>query len=479
MTEGSVVLPEGERVGLFHYRVTAEGWLHLLQQNVRLMSLLGFWADEEWATALFLLQGEQPLLLSTAVVQGRYQAASQYFPAAQWGERMARDLWGVEAWSALDDSPALDDGSWSLAAPLSARPLPVSEGTGQPLPRCRIAPFRTAIPGLLGVDYVLADGVMQQVEVQIAAGHRGVLSRLVGLTPQEAMPLVARISAGGFVAHPLAFVRALEQAENRQIDPRERDRRLILLEVERLGLHLFDLAQTAHQAGAGLMASLCDHAREHLAGLCTAHGLSRRLTDSIRLEGSSGVDAMIPFVQAVVQGVAPRLEQIRQLARLSDGRLKTIATVPTELAWDYALGGVIGRASGRYLDMRYMDEGVRTRAMGGAGRHEGDAWARSRQRLAESQEALKIMECIVADYGAESERQAIPRTDEGLGVAEGARGDVWYHVVLKEGRLASVQIRDPLVPLLAVLGSVLEGHEPEQLGLALVSLGLSPAGVAL
>lgn len=478
MMTGSA-LPEGERIGLFHYRVTAEGWQSLLQQNARMMTFLAFWADEEWATALFLLEGEQPLLLSTAVEQGHYQAVSPYFPAAQWGERISRDLWGVEAWSALDDSPALDDGSWSLTAPLSANPLPVAEGGGQPLPRCRIEPSCTPVPGLLGIDYVLSDGVMQQVDIQIAAGHRGGVSRLIGVTPQEAMPLVSRISASGFVSHPLAFVRALEQAESRRIDPRERDRRLILLEVERMGLHLFDLAQMAHQAGAGLLASLYDHARECLADICMAHGLSRRLTDSISLEGKSGVEAIIPFVQAVIQGVRPRMEQIRPLARLFDGRLKGVAAVPTDVAWEYALGGVIGRASGRYLDMRYMDEGVRPQAMGGAGRHEGDAWARNRQRLAEIEESLKILERMTADYGQESEGQAVPRTDEGLGVAEGPRGDVWYHVVLKEGRLASVQIRDPMLPLLSVLGSVLEGHEPEQLGLVLASLGVSPAGVAL
>ena len=469
---------EGERVGLFHYRVTAEGWQRLLRQNARMMTFLAFWADEEWATALFLLEGEQPLLLSTAVEQGHYQAVSPHFPAAQWGERIARDLWGMEAWSALDDSPAVDDGSWSLTAPLSSRPLPVGEGGGQPLPGCRIEPSRTSVPGLLGVDYVLADGVMQQVEVQIAAGHRGVLSRLIGLTPEEAMPLVGRISAGGFVSHPLAFLRALEQAESRRVDPKERDRRLILLEVERMGLHLFDLARTAHHAGAGLVASLCDHAREHLASLCAGHGLSRRLTGSLRL-GGSGVEAMIPFARAVIQEMSPRLEQIRPLARLFDGRLKGLATVPTEMAWDHALGGVTGRASGRYLDMRYMDEGVRPQAMGGAGRHEGDAWARNRQRLAEIEESLRLLDCMTADHGEESEWQPLPRTDEGLGVAEGARGDVWYHVVLKEGRLASVQIRDPALPLLAVLGTVLEGHEPEQLDLALASLGLSPAGAAL
>ncbi|MCX5616664.1 hypothetical protein NQF87_06735 [Bombella sp. TMW 2.2559] len=472
-------LSEGERVGLFHYRVTAEGWQRLLQQNARMMTLLAFWADGDWATALFLLEGEQPLLLSTAVEQGHYQAVSPYFPAAQWGERIARDLWGVEAWSALDDSPAVDDGSWSLTAPLSATPLPVGDGGGQPLPRCRIEASRTPVPGLLGIDYVLSDGVMQQVEVQIAAGHRGVLSRLIGLTPQEAMPLVARISASGFVSHPLAFVRALEQAGSRRIDPRERDRRLLLLEAERIGLHLFDLAQTAHQAGAGLLASLCDHAREYFADLCMEHGLSRRLTDSIRLEEPSGVEAMIPFTQAVCQAMAPRLEQIRQLTRLFDGRLKAVAPVPTEMAWDYALGGAAGRASGRYLDMRYMDEGVRPQAMGGAGRHEGDAWARNRQRLAEIEESLRIFDRMTTDYGQENEWQPLPRTDEGLGVAEGARGDVWYHVVLEEGRLARIQIRDPMLPLLAVLGAVLEGHEPEQLGLVLASLGVSPAGVAL
>lgn len=88
---------EGERIGLFHYRVSAESWQHLIRRNERMMSLLAFWADEDDATALFLVEGERPLLVSTAVKRGHYFAASEYYPTAQWGERIARDLWGVEA----------------------------------------------------------------------------------------------------------------------------------------------------------------------------------------------------------------------------------------------------------------------------------------------------------------------------------------------------------------------------------------------
>lgn len=473
------ILEGGERVGLFHYRVSSAGWLHFLQQNERRVALLAFWADESWATALFLCAGEQPLLVSTAIEQGHYQAVSPYFPAAQWGERMARDLWGVEAWSARDDSPALDDGSWFLTTPLATHPLPVADGGGQPLPACRMEPSQTQVPGLLAIDYALSEGVMQQIEVQIAAGHRGVLSRLIGLSPQEALPLISRITASGFVSHPLAFVRALEQAEGRRPNPQERDRRLILLEVERIGAHLFDLRQIAHSVGGGLIASLCDHAREALAALCEEYGLSRRLTDSIVLERASEETGILPFVQALLLMVRPRLMQIKQVMGVLDNRLKNSAIIPTGLAWEYALGGVVGRASGRYVDFRLMDEGMRVQALGGARRHEGDAWARYRQRIVECEESLRIMEQIVASFGQDSGGEVIPRTDEGLGVAEGAYGDVWYHLQLEAGRITKIQIRDPVLPLLAVLGTVLEGQPPEEVEVMLTSLGISPAGAAL
>ncbi|MCT6838077.1 MAG: hypothetical protein M3036_10570 [Bifidobacteriales bacterium] len=473
------ILEGGERVGLFHYRVSSAGWLHFLQQNERRVALLAFWADESWATALFLCAGEQPLLVSTAIEQGHYQAVSPYFPAAQWGERMARDLWGVEAWSARDDSPALDDGSWSLITPLAAHPLPVADGMGQPLPACRMEPSQTQVPGLLGIDYALSEGAMQQIEVQIAAGHRGVLSRLMGLSPQEALPLISRITASGFVAHPLAFIRAIEQAEGRRPNPYERDRRLLLLEVERIGVHLFDLSQTAQHVGAGLLGSICEHTREALAALCADYGFSRRLTNSITLEGQSEGGEILPFMQALSSMLRPRFMQIKQLMGLFDNRLKNIAIIPTALAWDYALGGAVGRASGRYVDFRFMDEGMRVQALGGAVRHEGDAWARHRQRMTECEESLRIIGQIMASFGQERDGNVIPRTDEGLGVAEGARGDVWYHLQLEAGRITKIQIRDPALPLLAILGLVLEGQSPEQLGVMLASLGLSPAAIAL
>ncbi|MCT6856282.1 MAG: hypothetical protein M3Z59_07685, partial [Bombella apis] len=100
-------------------------------------------------------------------------------------------------------------------------------------------------------------------------------------------------------------------------------------------------------------------------------------------------------------------------------------------------------------------------------------------RMTECEESLRIIGQIMASFGQERDGNVIPRTDEGLGVAEGARGDVWYHLQLEAGRITKVQIRDPALPLLAILGLVLEGQSPEQLGVMLASLGLSPAAIAL
>lgn len=480
MTVIDAIIQHSERVGVFHYRIKTDLWRALLEMVDRTVTFIALWVDEDEAT-LLLLYDESPILLSTAVEKRRYYAPSIRFPAAQWHERLARDLWGVEALSACDDRALLDDGCWPLTWPLAREPIPVQGERTAPDYRPGMVPSRTALPGLLGVRYEVVNGRVEQLDVQIAPGHRGVLSQLKGRTVAEALKVISRINAAGFVAHSLAFTRAVEQAQAQLPTPRERDTRLILLEIERMSVHMFDLAQSARAAGAELLATYSDHMREALAQVCEEHGASRRLTDMVRPsdDGGCAISEIVPLAQAVINVVSASLPRLIGLHHVYASRLEGLAVIPTEMAWAYGIGGVAGRASGRYVDRRALDIGMRLDALRSSGQHEGCALARNRQRLAEIGDSITLIERILASIGLEDDAQAYPVTDEGVGVVESARGDVWYWVTLQQGTIEKIHIRDPALPLLTVLGNILNGHKPEEIGAALLSLGISTAGVAL
>ncbi|WP_241664043.1 NADH-quinone oxidoreductase subunit D-related protein [Oecophyllibacter saccharovorans] len=471
----SALLRQGEQVGLLRYRLTPEQWEKMLSAPGHSLPLLASWADATEAT-LLLLEGESPVLVSTPVLQRRYLGASRRYVAAVMGERMSRDLWGVEAQFARSDTPLLDSGCWTVTWPLAPDPVPAS---GRPDPAWAelVPPDRSGVAGVLNLTRV-EDG---SVECGLFEAHRGIQARLRGLRPTQALGLVGRVSASGFVAHPLAFARAVEQACGLLPTPRERDIRLLLLEVERLSLHLYDLARTAREAGAGLMGEQCAMLRERLCRLCQKHGTSRRLTDTIGvLPLESAVTEPVLLAQAVVDSLAPYLPRLTKLNRIYASRFAGVGVLSPEMAWQYALGGAVGRGSGRFVDLRRSEAGMRVDCLRAPVGHEGDALARNRVRLGEMRDSLALLRRLIASIGQSDGASPLPPTGEGLGVAEGARGDVWYWVRLDEnGNLADVQVRDPAVALLGALTPLLASVPAARVPLVLSSLGLSPAGAAL
>ncbi|MBF0888531.1 hypothetical protein HKD19_08235 [Gluconobacter sp. LMG 1745] len=473
------IIRSGERVALSHYHLDPAQWSDMLCVPGATLPLISCWADDARASVL-LLEGDRPLLASTVVEDRRYLAPSSRFAGAEWGERVSYDLYGVEAMEARGNgTPALDEGGWTSTWPLSSRPGPASGGL-RPIGGSRfLRPEQTGLSGPLDLSFEVLKGKVRTVDVCAGGAHRGVVSRLLGKTPEEAMVLVARMTAGGFVAHPLAFARAVAQARGQVPGPGVRDVWMILLEIERMSLHLFDMARTARGVDAELLATHCDHAREAIAQACSEQGVSRRLMDTVSCGGFREGLEIVPLAQAVHAAMQPRLAALEELHRVFASRLNGFAVLDVRLAERFAVGGVTGRASGRSMDMRRREAGMRLEALRATGSSRGDARARDGLRLAEIRDSLKLMERILGSIGLDDDEPAPDSTDEGIGVAEGARGDVWYWARLKNGRIENLHVRDPGVSVLPVLGAMLQGCPVERVPAALGSIGLSPAGIAL
>lgn len=469
----------GERVGLLHYSLDPAQWEALLTAPGAALPLMSCWADEVRAYVL-LAEGDRPLMASCAVEDRRYLAPSSRFAGAAWGERIAYDLWGVEAMNARgSDAPAIDDGGWTGTWPLSSRPGPAANAL-RPLGGHDVLRSEQAgLSGALDLSLGLHRGAVREIAVSAGRAHRGLLARVIGRTPEEALGIIGRATAGGFVAHPLAFVRAVAQARGTHPGPGVRDVRMVLLEIERLSLHLFDLAQTARAVDAGLLATHCDQAREAIARECATQGVSRRLTDTVTCGGFREGLEIVPLAQGVMEVMKHRLPTIAELASLFAPRLDRLAWLDPRLAERYAIGGVAGRASGRSMDMRRRETGMRLDALRSTGGSAGDARVRQDVRIAELRDSLTLIARILGTIGLDDDELAPECTNEGVGVAEGARGDVWYWVRLREGRIEALHARDPGVSLLPVLAPMLRGCPMRRMRAALTSIGLSAAGIAL
>ncbi|WP_232228165.1 hypothetical protein [Asaia astilbis] len=187
---------EGERLAPYHYALDETSWRAMTTAAPGWF--IAHWCDDNRAYALFLDQ-EKPLLVSTLLVEGRYFALSATLPSASWPERIAQDLWGTLPLGAAETEAALDRGGWASISPFSSRSVP-SDHT--PPSAFFMDGLQTDMPPLAWAARHIAPG----------GAHIGLLQHLHGKAPEEALRVVGRGVSSGFVATPLAYSRAIEQA---------------------------------------------------------------------------------------------------------------------------------------------------------------------------------------------------------------------------------------------------------------------------
>ncbi|GAN53700.1 NADH-quinone oxidoreductase subunit D-related protein [Tanticharoenia sakaeratensis] len=480
------LIRSGERVAARHFRLDEETWRTLCETAPGL-PLLGLWCDDDAVFALFL-EADRPLLASTALIGGRYHALSAVIAPAALHERIAQDLWGAEPMNARDVSSLFDIGTWRATWPASARSVPAQAGApaappdasrpiafppdgaiGAPLMALQARPWSTGLAGMaIGSGYA----------------HRGIGSLLRGRAPDEAMRLIGRVSGAAYVAHPLAFSRAVERARGQAVSPALQRARAILGEIERISAHLYDLGRTARAANAPLFAAHTEQARETLAGICTAHDLPRRLTDLVAPYSVRHADRLVGLARSVADWAPGMLATLEGLLPTMKARLVGVGRLASERAYAFGIGGLVGRASGRGFDLRRFETGFDPRVLSPGGLTGGDAWARTALRLREIDGARQSLGGMAEgfDTGGPPESRddaAASEFREGIGFAEGARGDIWYWVRLREGKVDAAWVRDPALPLLPLLPELLRGGDPETIAIVLASLGWSMSGAEL
>jgi Ni,Fe-hydrogenase III large subunit len=261
------------------------------------------------------------------------------------------------------------------------------------------------------------------------------------------------VSGDSTVAYAYAFSKAAEAALGLVVPDRAVLLRALLAELERLANHLGDIGAICNDASFTLMHAHCSVLRESV--LRASNGaFGHRLMRDIIVPGGVTRDLSDEgkeIIRATLDNIRLRFPALVELydntASLQDRTVDTGVLKPA-LAKQYAVGGYIGRASGRSFDARrtlayppYDSLRFEVPVL-----NEGDVNARVWIRVREVEQSLSLIDQILNRLPKGPLRATAGQFEEareGMAIVEGFRGDVLVWLRLQDGRVERCRMRDP------------------------------------
>ena len=463
----------------------------------RALELLSLWAEPGVVHAAFHQPNEGVLLASLTVPERSYPALSPVRPGAVRFERMIRDLWGHMAEGGVDLRPWLDHGRWGMAAPMSPRPVAVITPPPQPefLPvegegvhQIPVGPIHAGVIEPGHFRFHVQGETVVRLEARLGYLHKGTLGLMLGKSPRLAARFAARLSGDSTVAHGWAFASAAEHAVGLAVPPRAMLLRAVAAELERIHNHLNDIGFVCNDASFAWPHARCGLLREGVLRAAAQAFGHRLMMDFVTPGGvardiAPGGEGAIRAALAAVVAELPALLRVYESHASLQDRVVSTGQVMPELAARFAVGGHVGRASGRGFDSRKLPgyAPYNTMAFTVPVLQAGDVDARVRIRLAEVQQSAALVESLLARLLPGETKVDFPQAGgEGVGLVEAFRGDALHWVQLDDGGLIrAIFMRDQSWLQWPLLEAAIEGNIVADFPLCNKSFNCSYSGVDL
>lgn len=416
-------------------------------------------------------------ILTLGCPNRHYPSVGSVHPPAIRLERTIHDLYGLTPIGLADTRPWLDHGRWGVTHPLGAGQSAVSAALpyrflpaeGEGLHHIGVGPVHAGIiePGFF--HFAASGETVVRLEERFGYVHKGIEGLMEGASLDHAIKLAGRTSGDSTVAYAYAFAMAAEAALEIEVPPRARWLRAAMAEIERIANHLSDFGAICNDAAFAIMQAQCAVLRERVlrtAQACFGH---RMMRDCIMVGGTASDldEAGITSLSQLAKEVGTRLVNLKELYDKTASLLdRTVGSgiLKTELAQKYAVGGFIGRASGRAFDARkavayppydLLDFEVPRL-------EDGDVNARVWIRIREIEQSLSLLRQILDRLPKSVLRVAVPSHDisrEGTALAEGFRGDIFVSLRIgRDGLIERCHLRDPSWFQWPLLEAVIEGN---------------------
>ncbi|MBI4401082.1 MAG: NADH-quinone oxidoreductase subunit C [Nitrospirae bacterium] len=420
---------------------------------------------------LFTLAERRDWLLLCTDLHGedrQFHSVTPHIHAAKWYEREIRDMFGLIAVGHPDlrrlvrhehwpkgTHPLKKDFKWDTVLERQQGQHTFRHIEGEGVFEVPVGPIHAGIIEPGHFRFSVAGEPIMQLELHHFWKHRGVEKLFEQQRLTAAVPLAERVSGDTTIGHSLAYCQAVETLLGLEVPRRGRYLRSLFLELERLHNHLGDVGAICNDTAYALAHAHCGRMKERIMQL------NDRLTGSRFLRGVNhvggvGVDLtaeQLDHVMAEVDAIESDFSELERIlfanASLTD-RLEATGTLYQRTAWDHAVMGVVGRASGIDRDIRHdrpfaaYDE-LRVNVV--VYRY-GDVRARMRVRMDEIHESRRLIRDIRAQIpnGPIAADPSVAPTPGAwaLSAVEGWRGEILYVVMAGEdGRIHRCKVRDP------------------------------------
>jgi len=420
---------------------------------------------------LFTLESSRRWVLLSTELAGNnrlFPSITPHIHAAKWYEREIRDMFGLIPQGHPDLRRLIRHEHW----PKGAHPLKKDfhwdhvlgrqqgehrfrhiEGEG--VFEVPVGPIHAGIIESGHFRFSVAGEPIMQLELHHFWKHRGIEKLFEQQRLTEAVPLAERVSGDTTVGHSLAYCQAVESLLHLDVPRRGRYLRSLFLELERLHNHLGDVGAICNDTAYALPHMHCGRMKERIMQLNDRLSGSRFLRGVNRV-GGAAVDLTREQLAEIVDELnrmEPDFSELESIiaanASLTD-RLETTGVLTERTAWDHAVVGVVGRASGLDQDIRrdrpfaaYDELPVKVVPY-----RYGDVRARMRVRMDEIHESMRLIREIrekIPQGPVAVEPDRTPNAGEwALSAVEGWRGEIVHMVMAGEqGAIHRCKVRDP------------------------------------
>ncbi|HLD21169.1 MAG TPA: NADH-quinone oxidoreductase subunit C [Patescibacteria group bacterium] len=444
--------------------------------------------DAHWLVVSTSVRSESP----------SYPSLTASIMAAHWYERYLQDMFGITSEGHPDPRrlvhhenipegthPLRKDFAWNTKLDHAQVPYQMHHVEGEGIYEIPVGPIHAGIIEPGHFRFNVAGERIITLEGKLFFTHKGVEKLLEGKTPEEALPFIERLSGDMAASLALAFCQAVEKISGTKVPERAQALRVALCELERLTMHIHDLANIAGMGtGYSLMAANGFRVKERLMRLSQTL-LGNRFWRGAVVPGGVTRDwtkEECALVKETATVAVKEMQDLIGMAMQSDGlreRLETTGILKHDVAIAYGAVGLPARASGVMRDVRgshpYAAYPELPWKMITA--TDGDVYARYRCRVDELAVSLEVLlAALEMSIGGSVSVEVALKDGSGIGAVESWRGEILTVVHLKDGKIERCMPRDPSFCNWALFGELGPGNIVPDFPLCNKSLNLSYSG---
>ncbi|GAB4145011.1 MAG: NADH-quinone oxidoreductase subunit C [Ignavibacteriales bacterium] len=297
--------------------------------------------------------------------------------------------------------------------------------------------------------------IVHNLEIQLGFQHRGIENLFVQNNNFLYQTKLAESIAGdSVIAHSGTFIRGIESLMNIKISNRVKIIRSIMLELERIAVHLGDLSaisnDIAYLTGNSIFGALRTSIINTSMLICgNRFGRGMMKIGGINFDiDNSKAKTILDTVNRVENETSTAAEAMFSSASVME-RLEKTGVVSQEIAQAIGMVGMAARASGISIDARvdhpfgaYEFFPIHKLTL-----DSGDVFARAYIRFVEIQQSARIINDLMKNYSDGNLVENIgdmKKYSLVVSITEGWRGEIVHCLITDEdGRIQKVKIKDP------------------------------------